>query len=170
MIANKDNFRIGIGHDSHKFSVSKDKKLILGGFIVPNETGLEANSDGDVILHALFNAISTAIGESSLGVYADKMCENGIIDGKEYLYLVLNKMKNKNLEINNVSISVEAMKPKLEKYNDEIKNSLSKILKIEKDKIGIAFTSGEGLTPFGKGKGMQCFAVVSLIKSEEKPY
>src|SRR3989338_6003298 len=51
--------KIGIGQDSHKFSNDKNKKLILGGFEIKNETGFEANSDGDVILHALFNALST---------------------------------------------------------------------------------------------------------------
>jgi len=157
------DFKMGIGQDSHKFSKDNNKKLILGGFIVPNENGMEANSDGDIILHALFNAISTAIGETSLGFYADEMCKKGITDSKEYLEVMLEKMKKKSLEINNASISIEAKKPKLEQYNGAIKESLSKILKIEKGKIGIAFTSGEGLTDFGKGDGMQCFVIVSLI-------
>lgn len=157
------DFKMGIGQDSHKFSKDNNKKLILGGFIVPNENGMEANSDGDIILHALFNAISTAIGETSLGFYADEMCKKGITDSKEYLEVMLEKMKKKSLEINNASISIEAKKPKLEQYNDAIKEPLSKILKIEKGKIGIAFTSGEGLTDFGKGDGMQCFVIVSLI-------
>ena len=68
----------------------------------------------------------------------------------------------KNMKINNVSISIEASKPKLEEYTGKIKNSLSKILKIEKEKVGIAYTTGEGLTSFGQGKGMQCFVVVCL--------
>ena len=160
----KNDFRIGIGQDSHKFSADKNKKLLLGGFIVPNEVGLEANSDGDLILHALFNAISTAIGEKSLGYYSDEMYKKGITYSFEYLKIILGKMKNKNMEINNISISIEAKKPKLEQYNDNIKDSLSKILKIGRDRIGISFTSGEGLTSFGRGEGMQCFVVVSLIK------
>ena len=159
----KNDFRIGIGQDSHKFSADKNKNLVLGGFIVPNEVGLEANSDGDIILHALFNAISTAIGERSLGYYADEMRKKGITDSKQYLKIILKKLSEKNLTINNISISIEALKPKLEQYNDSIKNSLSKILNIEKEKIGIAFTSGEGLTSFGKGEGMLCFAIVSLV-------
>ncbi len=163
MSKNTPNFRIGIGHDSHKFSKDKNKRLILGGFTVPDEIGLEANSDGDVILHALFNAISTAIGERSLGFYADEMYTKGITDSKEYLKIIIEKINEKHLTLNNISISIEALKPKLEKYSEEIKNSLSKILKIEKERIGIAFTSGEGLTSFGRGEGMQCFAVVSLI-------
>ena len=155
------NFRVGFGQDSHKFSSDKNKKLILGGCTL-NEIGLEANSDGDVILHALFNAISSAIGEKSLGHYADEMYKNGIVASKEYLKVILEKLNQKNMKINNVSISIEAKKPKLEKYTENIKISLSKILGLEKEKIGIAYNSGEELSSFGKGQGMQCFVVVSL--------
>ena len=57
---------------------------------------------------------------------------------------------------------LEAGKPKLEPYTDKIKDSLSKILKLEKERIGIAYTSGEKLTSFGQGKGIQCFSVVTV--------
>ena len=163
MKRNNDNsFRVGFGHDSHKFSKNQHKKLVLGGCIIPNEIGLEANSDGDLILHALFNAISSAIGDNSLGCYSDEMCKKGITDSREYLKVVLIKLNQKNLKINNVSISIEALKPKLEPYTGKIKESLSKILELDKDNLGITYTSGEGLTSFGQGKGMQCFAVASL--------
>ena len=154
--------RTGFGQDSHRFSANKNKKLVLGGHAVPNETGLEANSDGDVILHALFNAISSAIGERSLGFYADSMCKKGITDSKKYLKVILNKLSKKNYNINNVSIMIEAKKPKLEQHTEHIKNSLSKILNLNEQNIGIAYTSGEGLTSFGQGKGMQCFVVVTI--------
>ncbi|MBI3035121.1 2-C-methyl-D-erythritol 4-phosphate cytidylyltransferase [Candidatus Woesearchaeota archaeon] len=156
------NFRIGFGHDSHKFSLNRGKKLVLGAYTVPNEIGLEANSDGDLILHALFNAISSAIGCKSLGNYADPMSKKGITDSREYLKVILDKLKEKNMAINNVSISMEARKPNLDIHTDNIKNSLSKILNLEKEMIGITCTSGDDLTAFGKGHGMQCFAVVSL--------
>ena len=154
--------RIGFGHDSHKFSKDKNKKLVLGGYVVPGEIGLEANSDGDLILHALFNAISSAIGEGSLGHYADPMYKLGITDSKEYLKVILGKLDDKNIKLNNVSISIEALKPRLDSHNDKIKESLSKILDLSKENIGITYTSGEKLTSFGKGEGMQCFAAVTL--------
>src|SRR3989338_4829495 len=156
------NVRVGFGQDSHRFSANKSKKLVLGGYIVPNEIGLEANSDGDVVLHALFNAISSAIGERSISFYADNMYKKGITDSKEYLKVILNKLNEKNYQISNVSISIEASKPKLEKYTKKIQDSLSKILKLEKENIGITYTSGDGLTSFGRGEGMQGFAVVSF--------
>ena len=160
---NASSFRIGFGQDSHKFSQDKNRQLILGGYIIPNEIGLEANSDGDVILHALFNTISSAIGERSLGYYSDAMFKKGITNSNEYLKIILTKLNQTNLKINNVSISIEASKPRLERYTDKIKQSLSKILKIDKERIGINYTSGEELTAFGQGKGMQCFVMISVI-------
>ena len=154
--------RVGIGQDSHKFSSNKNKKLILGGFKIENETGFDANSDGDVILHALFNALSTAIGSKSLGFYADRMYKKGITDSKKYLEFILNKVKERNYKISNVAIMLEGKKPNIDKHIDKIKSSLSKILKIKKENIGIAATSGDELTEFGKGKGMQCFVVVAI--------
>lgn len=154
--------KVGIGQDSHKFSNDKNKRLVLGGIEIKNETGFEANSDGDVILHALFNAISTAIGERSLGFYADEMCKKGITDSKKYLELILSKVKERNCKIGNVAIMLEGKKPKIDMHAEKIKLSLSKILKIKAEGIGIAATSGEGLTEFGKGLGMQCFVIVNL--------
>lgn len=157
-----DFFRIGIGQDSHKFASNKGRKLVLGGCTIPNEIGLDADSDGDVVLHALFNAISSAIGERSIGYYSDKMCKDGITDSREYLKVILGKLSQKNYKIGNVSIMVEAQKPRLEKHTDKIKKSLSRILDLDRSDIGIAYTSGEGMTSFGQGKGMQCFVVVTI--------
>lgn len=153
--------KIGIGQDSHKFS-NKKKPLMIGGIKILEKNGFEANSDGDVILHALFNALSTAIGDRSLGFYADKMCKKGITDSKKYLKFILNKVKERNYKISNVAIMLEGKKPKIDDKIDDIKASLSKILKIKPENIGIAATSGEGLTEFGKGLGMQCFVAVTL--------
>ena len=156
-----NNYPVGIGQDSHGFS-EKKKKLMIGGYEIPNENGLEADSDGDIVLHSLFNAISSAIGERSLGHFANPMFKKGIVDSKEYINVILVKLNEKGMKINNISISIEAAKPKLEPHSDKIKESLSTILKLDKEKIGLTFTTGDKLTSFGLGKGMQCFAVVSL--------
>jgi 2-C-methyl-D-erythritol 4-phosphate cytidylyltransferase/2-C-methyl-D-erythritol 2,4-cyclodiphosphate synthase len=154
--------KVGIGQDSHKFSSNKNKKLVLGGAKIENEIGFEANSDGDVILHALFNALSTAIGYKSIGFYADDMYKKGITDSKKYVEFILERVKERNYNVSNVAVMLEGKNPKIDEHIDKIKASLSKILKIKKENIGIAATSGEELTDFGRGKGMQCFVVVSL--------
>ena len=152
--------RIGIGSDSHR--LIDGKKLAIGGVKLDEGYGFEANSDGDVILHALFNAISTALGMKSLGFYADRMFDKGIKDSRKYLEFILRKMNEKKLKIQNVAIMLEGKRPKIDGNIDKIKGSLSRLLKIKEENIGIAATSGEGLTEFGKGNGMHCVCVVSL--------
>jgi len=152
-----------MGQDSHRFS-EVDKKLILGGFEVDLKNGLEGNSDGDVVIHALCNALEQAIGGDSFSVYADELCGRGVVDSREYLKVALENISKKGYQINNIGITIEAKTPKILPIADEIKGSLTKILKIKKSDIGINATTGEEMTAFGKGQGMQVFAIVSLIK------
>jgi 2-C-methyl-D-erythritol 4-phosphate cytidylyltransferase/2-C-methyl-D-erythritol 4-phosphate cytidylyltransferase/2-C-methyl-D-erythritol 2,4-cyclodiphosphate synthase len=154
---------IGIGQDSHEFTDEK-KDLVLGGVIIPNEQGLKADSDGDVILHSLFNALSQAVGDKSLGNYADKMCKQGIKDSKEYLNVILDIINKKNYRINNVGVMVEAKKPRFDQHQDKIKKSIADLLNIKEEQVGITATSGDGLTPFGQGKAIQVFSIASLTK------
>lgn len=160
-------FRVGLGQDSHKliFNFQKPifKRLVLGGVEISQEYYLEADSDGDVIIHSLCNALSTASGGGSIDTWAGEMFKNGITDSREFLKVIVDQVKKKGLKINNVAIMVEAGKPKLEDFREKMQISLEKLLEIERDKVGIAFTSGEDLTAFGKGEGIQAFSIVSLI-------
>ncbi|MDP7180304.1 MAG: 2-C-methyl-D-erythritol 4-phosphate cytidylyltransferase [Candidatus Woesearchaeota archaeon] len=153
--------RIGVGQDSHRFE--DGKKLMLGGVEIPFGKGLKGNSDGDVILHSLFNALSQAIGMRSIGCYADKMClEEGIKDSKEYVKFILGKLSE--YKINNVGIMVEGKEPKLEAHHDMIKEAVAELIGVEVGGVGLTFTSGEELTEFGKGMGMQAFSAVLLSR------
>jgi len=153
---------IGIGEDSHPFDSTGS--MLLGGVKVEGLPKLKGNSDGDVILHALFNAISSALGERSLGITADPMAEQGIIDSSEYLKVILSEAGKKGFVINNVSISLECAQPKVEPLVEQLKASLSQLLMINLQRIGITATSGEGLTSFGKGEGIRCSCIVSLAR------
>lgn len=160
-------FRVGLGQDSHRFEEEKSKKpLIFGGVLIPGEVGLKANSDGDVILHALCNALSSAAGGDSLGTWADKMClKKGITDSREYLKVALKMVKQAGFKVNNISLAVEAKKPRLSlKTVAKIKTNIAKLTNISPEGVGITFTSGEGLTAFGKGEAIQTFAIVLLTK------
>ncbi len=157
-------FRVGFGQDSHRFSEDANKKFVLGGIEIEGEKGLESNSDGDPILHAICAAIEQALGRINFSVYADEMCKNGIVDSAEYLKVALSHMKEDGYAINNLGISVEAKKPKILPIEERMKNRLVEILGIEKNIIGINATSGEGLTAFGRGEGVQVFVIVSLKK------
>lgn len=158
------DFRVGFGQDSHKFSNDPNKKLFLGGAEIVNEAGLEGNSDGDVVIHALCRALEQAIGGESFSVYADEMNNQGIADSKEYLKVSMDHIREKGYSVNNAGISVEAKYPMILPLSDKIRAVLAPILEIDRDNIGINATSGEEMTPFGKGEGIQAFAIVSLIK------
>lgn len=160
-------FRVGFGQDSHRFSDDANKKLVLGGIEVEGEKGLESNSDGDPILHAICAAIEQALGRVNFSVYADEMCQRGIADSAEYLKIALMHLKEDSYIINNLGISIEGKKPKILPIEDNIKNKLVEILGIEKNRIGINATSGDGLTDFGRGEGIQVFVIISLVKDEK---
>jgi len=163
-------FRVGLGQDSHRFShVHEKRALMLGGVKIEDHLGLKGNSDADVILHALFNSIAQLIGWKSLGSHADKMCkEQGITDSKEYLKEPLKKLKEMGYEITTVGITIECQRPRIDPISDEIRKSIAEILGIEKEQVGIIATTGEKLTAFGQGKGIQVFSVVTAIHKNVK--
>lgn len=161
-------FRVGVGQDSHKLiSNSKfliSKSLILAGAEITKEFYLEADSEGDVIIHSLCNALSTAIGGGSLDTWAGEMFRNKIVDSREFLKVILKRVKDRGYKIGNVSVAVEAGKPKLENFREKMQQSLAGLLEVKADQIGISFTSGEALTSFGKGEGIQVFSAVLIEK------
>lgn len=150
---------VGIGQDSHRFK--EGNELILAGVKIENHPGLDANSDGDVVYHALVNAISSALGKGSISYYADELCEQGIKDSSRYVLEVKKHLGKHN--VNNISIAIEAKTPKIEPIVDDMKKNISKLLDVSVEKIGITVTSGEGLTAFGKKQGIQVFCIVSII-------
>jgi 2-C-methyl-D-erythritol 2,4-cyclodiphosphate synthase len=162
-------FYVGLGLDSHHFvEAGDDKPLVLGGVVIPGERGLKGNSDADVILHAVFNALTQAVGGRSIGYYCDKLClEDGITDSREYLKIPLHMLAEKRCVINNLGITVEGHRPRIEPWSDAIKESLAQLLGIDVAQIGINATSGEKLTAFGRGEGLQAFVIVSLMHVAE---
>lgn len=157
--------RVGFGTDSHRFEDSGTKPLILGGVKIDDHSGLYANSDGDVILHALFNAISQACGGHSLGYYADPLFERGVTDSAEYIKIALDMVKSLDCRVYNVGVMVEAARPRIPiETIDDMRKSVAHLLDIHDRAVGITFTSGEGLTSFGRGEGILAQVVVSLVE------
>jgi 2-C-methyl-D-erythritol 2,4-cyclodiphosphate synthase len=154
--------RIGFGQDSHRFSAEPDRKLIIGGIAVPHSSGLEANSDGDVVLHALCRALEQAVGRHSFSEYADNMSRRGIKDSREYVKVARSHVAEAGYRIGNVGLSIEARTPRIDPLAAQMKEVIATLLGVSPDAIGINATTGEDLTPFGKGEGIQAFAIVNL--------
>ena len=155
-----------IGQDSHRFEEG-EKPLILGGVLLKNEKGLKANSDGDVLLHALTNAVSGATGRNILGPVADALCQSGFTDSWVYLNEALRDLRRMGGRIAHVSFTVEAARPRLYPYIPEIRESVAAMLGIPVSCVGLTATSGEGLTAFGRGEGIQVFCLLTASLPEE---
>lgn len=149
---------VGVGQDSHEFSDTGF--LTLGGTTLKDFPKLKAASDGDVILHAIFNAVSSTLGEGSIGQTADKMHAKGVKDSRKYLDVTLREMQNRGYEIGNISISLTCKKPKVDKIEKSLKKRLGEILNIKTTLIGITATSGEGLY---NENSIACTCMVSLV-------
>ncbi len=160
--------KTGLGQDSHRFdNKNSSKKLVLGGVTFSGHPPLKGNSDADVILHAITNSISSITGRNILGGIADKMClEDGITDSRQYLKVAVKDLAD--WQISHLALSLECKRPKISPKIDAIKNSLASLLPISPKDIGITATSGEGLTAFGRGEGIQAQAILTVVNKGEK--
>lgn len=153
--------KCAIGQDSHSFTQKLGKPLLLGGVNIMNGQPLKGNSDADVVLHALTNAISGITGVNILGSIADEMCINdNITDSSMYVREALKYMQNYNIK--HVSFSVECLVPKLENYIYDIRNNIANLLAIDISSIGFTAHTGEELTLFGRGKGIMCTCIITV--------
>ena len=152
-----------IGQDSHRLVQGSGKPLILGGVTIEEATyHTEANSDGDVVLHALTNAVSGLTCRNVLGAVADEMCRQGITDSRRYLDVALQDLQERGMRLVHVSFTVECRKPKLADYVDRMRQSIADLCPgLSADHVGITATSGEGLTSSGRGEGISVFCVVT---------
>ena len=151
-----------IGQDSHAFTrYDPEKPLILGGVKLDDRLTLRANSDGDVLLHALTNALSGITGRNILGGPADELCQKGTTDSAAYLRLALDDLDAAGFRLTHISFSIEAAKPKLAAHIQKIKESIARLCGLAPEAIGITATTGEALTAFGRGKGFQVFCIVN---------
>lgn len=161
------DIRCGSGFDAHKFSSesSENNNIVLGGITIPFARKLEAHSDGDVLIHALVDALLGSIGEGDIGMHfppSDMKWKNA--NSVQFLVHAKKLLDNKNGSINNVDITVICEKPRLGIYREQICSNLSDILEISEDRINIKATTTEkmGFTGRGEGIAVQATVVVSL--------
>jgi 2-C-methyl-D-erythritol 2,4-cyclodiphosphate synthase len=153
--------KTGIGQDSHRIHETREKPLLLGGVTFEEPFCLEGNSDSDVILHAITNAVSGVTGKPILGPVADGLCKRGLTDSREYLRLALADLATTGFRASHVSVSIECARPKILPKLEAVRASVADLMDLTVADVGITATSGEGLTDFGKGLGIQAFAVLT---------
>ena len=156
--------RTGIGIDTHAFGKPQDF-ILLAGVKIPSDSGLIAHSDGDVLVHAVMDAMLSAAGLKDIGHYFPDTDERWSgADSMNLLAEVRRKLLAEGFAVKNLSVAVLAEKPRLAKYIDAMRLSLADALGLDPAAVGISAGTNEGLGYVGEGKGITVYADV-LLKS-----
>src|SRR5438132_13097861 len=156
--------RCGIGYDVHR--LAEDRQLVVGGVEIPHSRGLEGHSDGDVLSHAIADALLGAICAGDIGQHfpdTDQSIRG--ISSLEILERVEKLLDEKNAAILNVDATVIAEAPKIAPHIPEMRKKIAKTLNISDSHISIKATTNERLGPIGRGEGISAMAVASVEQS-----
>ena len=154
--------RVGFGVDTHAFGKEQDY-ILLAGVKIPSKSGLIAHSDGDVVTHAVMDALLSAVGLRDIGFYfpdTDETYRNA--NSMELLQRVHGMLVEKNYKLLNLSITILAEHPKLSPHIDCMKENLAHVLHSHPSQIGITAGTNEGLGYIGEGKGITVHAYALL--------
>lgn len=163
-----NNIRIGCGYDIHKFLEialfeSAAKRLYLGGILIEDHIGVAAHSDGDVVLHSLTDALLGALCLPDIGVlYPDNLKSTKGISSIDIIQYVYKLVREKGYALVNADINVITQTPKISAYKEQMIESVSAILNVDKYCINIKGKTKEGLDSVGKQKAIECFCVCLL--------
>lgn len=155
------NFRIGNGIDVHRFATKEDAGavIILGGVEIPHDHALEAHSDGDVLTHALIDAMLGALALGDIGThFPDTDPQYKGISSLELLERTVALVVDQGWTTGNADITVIAQSPRIAPFTDRIRDSLAPVLQVDRDCISIKATTSEGLGYTGRGEGIAVFA------------
>ncbi len=158
------NFRIGQGFDVHR--IAEGETLWLGGVLIPHSKGTVAHSDGDVVIHAICDALLGALKLGDIGThFPDNSKEFKNIDSKILLKKSYNLVKEKGYEIVNIDSTISAQQPKLKPFIPEMEKKMAQVLGVEEACISVKATTTEKLGFEGREEGISVSAVVLLKKS-----
>lgn len=159
--APSNNFFTGTGFDIHAFQ--DDKEMFLGGIKLPYEFGFKAHSDGDVLIHSVIDALLGAIGAGDIGeFFPDTDDKYKGIDSRILLENIVTFIYNVGYEIVNIDTTIIAQKPKINPFKNEIKCSMAKLLKIEKQFVNIKATTAEKMGFIGREEGVAVQSIATL--------
>jgi len=153
--------RIGHGYDAHRFA--EGRRLMLGGVHIPYARGLQAHSDGDVVIHALCDALLGAAGFGDIGGhFPDTDAQYKDANSRVLLQRVVAMVTQAGYALGNVDITVIAQAPKISPHVADMKRNLAQDLGAAEGQINIKATTTEGMGFTGRGEGMAAHALVVL--------
>lgn len=159
---------IGQGIDAHRFA--SDRRLVLSGVEIPHPLGLAAHSDGDVVLHALCDALLGAAGLGDIGHhFPDNDAAFKDIDSRILLRRVMAALAERSLRVHNVDITIAAQAPKLAPYIEQMRDCVAADLNCPPARVNIKATTTERMGFTGRGEGIAAFAVALLDEPAMAP-
>ena len=155
------NFRIGYGYDVHR--LAEGQTLWLGGVLIPHSKGTVAHSDGDVLIHALCDAMLGAAKLGDIGRhFPDTSSDFKNIDSKILLDKTNQLIAGKNYRVGNIDVTIAAQQPKLKPFIPEMEQAIARILGIDEDLVSIKATTTEELGFEGREEGISVHAVILI--------
>jgi len=153
--------RIGIGYDIHR--LVEERKLVLGGVEIPYVKGLVSHTDGDVVLHAIADAILGALALGDIGQHfpdTDPGYKN--MPSGDILQRVAILIAENHFVIGKIDTAIIAEEPKIYPFKDKMVERIAGILGVDKSKINVKATTNEGVGSIGKGEAIAAYAVATL--------
>jgi 2-C-methyl-D-erythritol 2,4-cyclodiphosphate synthase len=163
-------FRVGIGHDTHRLLAGR--RLVIGGVEIPHTHGSVAHSDGDVLLHAITDAILGALAWGDIGEwFPDDDPQHAGADSAQLLQQVVDRAHGHGWKICNIDGIVFAQRPKLLPFKPAIRQRIAEILRIAAEQVSVKAKTGEKVGPVGREEAICAEAVVLLMRpSETAPF
>lgn len=155
--------RVGSGFDIHRFE--DGEYLTIGGVKIPFSKGLQAHSDGDVLVHSLIDAILGAINAGDIGAhFPDDDVQYKNANSLDLLQNIYKLMSSEGYFLLNMDATIILEKPKLNKYIDKMKENIAETLSCSKDILSIKATTSEGIGFVGRQEGIACLCSILLDK------
>ncbi len=159
------DFRVGIGYDSHRFA--PERPLVIGGIRIPFEQGLKAHSDGDVLIHAICDALLGAAALKDIGThFPDNDARFKNADSAVLLSRVATLLSERDWRVNNLDCVIVAEQPKMKPYIDRITERLATLLQTDPASISVKAKTNEQMGFTGAGEGIAAVAVTTIIKND----
>lgn len=157
--------RIGFGYDSHVFSDDPARPLVLGGVRIPDAPGLKAHSDGDVLIHAVIDAIFGAMARGDIGSHFPDTDERWKgADSATLLSAAMAEARDAGYALENLDATVICERPKLRPHVDAIRSRLASLLGVGEGQVSVKGKTNEKMDDVGDGKGIVVHAVVLLVR------
>lgn len=158
------SYRIGIGNDTHRLAPGEG--LFLGGIYIPCDWQATAHSDGDVLLHALTDALLGAIGAGDIGeLFPDTAEENRDRASADFVTAALRGVRERGFEIANIDAVVQLEAPRLSPHKSAIRASIAQLCALNESQVSVKAKSGEGLPPVGSHQAITA-VVVTLLETD----